>query len=160
VPEECPLCVKVRGQGVGPDELVWEFPRSIAFLGPWQYYRGYCVLVSRVHARELNDLSPDVSLQFFNEMRALARALEAAFRPRKLNYELLGNLVPHLHWHLFPRYEDDPGKLKPVWLAIDRAEHDERERQWLMSVSEGRGTRAQTIADIQGKLAEFIGSAP
>ena len=38
-----------------------------------------------------------------------------AFRPRKLNYELLGNSVPHLHWHLIPRYSDDPMRTVPVW---------------------------------------------
>ena len=45
-------------------------------------------------------------------MCLLARAIETAFRPHKLNYELLGNQVPHLHWHLFPRYADDPDALQ------------------------------------------------
>jgi diadenosine tetraphosphate (Ap4A) HIT family hydrolase len=38
-----------------------------------------------------------------------------AFAPRKLNYELLGNAAPHLHWHLFPRHADDPRPIGPVW---------------------------------------------
>ena len=38
-----------------------------------------------------------------------------AFAPRKLNYELLGNSVAHLHWHLFPRHADDPNPQWPVW---------------------------------------------
>lgn len=38
-----------------------------------------------------------------------------AFKPRKLNYELLGNTDEHLHWHLFPRHVDDPDPKKPLW---------------------------------------------
>lgn len=56
------------------------------------------------------------------ELAALAEAIEHAFRPHKLNYELLGNQVPHLHWHLFPRSAADPDRLRPVWFALDRAD--------------------------------------
>jgi diadenosine tetraphosphate (Ap4A) HIT family hydrolase len=48
-------------------------------------------------------------------MVGVARAVARAFAPRKLNYELLGNTVPHLHWHVLPRYADDPNPLRPVW---------------------------------------------
>src|ERR1700694_4734407 len=47
---------------------------------------------------------------------------ENTYHPHKLNYELLGNQVPHLHWHLFPRSKQDADHLKPVWLALDAAE--------------------------------------
>jgi len=108
-----------------PEELVWQFPHSVALLGPWQYFLGYCILVARNHACELNQLPEDQRIAYFNEMCLLAKAIDAAFHPRKLNYELLGNQVPHLHWHLFPRYDHDPEALKPVWLAVDRAERQE-----------------------------------
>ena len=38
------------------DEIVWQFPHSVAFLGAWQFYHGYCVLVSRGHTTELSGL--------------------------------------------------------------------------------------------------------
>src|SRR5207302_3944918 len=41
--------------------------------------------------------------------------LATAFKPRKMNYEVLGNTVGHLHWHLFPRYEWDPNPKRPTW---------------------------------------------
>src|SRR5206468_10832429 len=113
------------------DELVWEFPHSVALLGPWQYYHGYCILIARRHATELSGLDDAERRAYLDEMCLLARAVEECFRPHKLNYELLGNQVPHLHWHLFPRYRDDPEALKPVWLALDRAEHDEAGRRRL-----------------------------
>jgi diadenosine tetraphosphate (Ap4A) HIT family hydrolase len=63
-----------------------------------------------------------------------------------LNYELLGNQVPHLHWHLFPRYRDDPEALKPVWLALDRAERDPAERRRLET---GPVERQETMRRLQ-----------
>lgn len=130
---ECPLCRSVAelDQPNHP-ALVWHFPHSTARLGPWQYYTGYCVLVSRTHASELSQLGPNRAA-FLDEMAILAQAIEECFRPHKLNYELLGNLVPHLHWHLFPRSAQDPEKLRPVWFALDRAEHDPTEKQRLLT---------------------------
>lgn len=91
------------------------FPASVAVLGPDQFYRGYTLVIARTHARELYHLPEEESTRYFREMLAVARAIDAAFQPRKLNYELLGNTVPHLHWHLFPRHADDPAPLRPTW---------------------------------------------
>jgi diadenosine tetraphosphate (Ap4A) HIT family hydrolase len=125
----CPLCDRLDRLGELPAEnLVWQFPHSVALLGPWQFYTGYCVLVSRVHAAELHQLAAPQRPAFLEEMVTLSHAIANAFTPRKLNCESLGNQVPHLHWHLFPRRADDPDTLKPVWLALDRAERDEREK--------------------------------
>src|SRR5262249_9027259 len=87
-----------------------------------------------------------------NEMCLLAAAIEACFRPDKLNYELLGNQVPHLHWHLFPRSRRDPHALKPVWLAIDRAEHNANERTRLQG---GPLDRAAPASRLRGRLTEM-----
>jgi diadenosine tetraphosphate (Ap4A) HIT family hydrolase len=45
----------------------------------------------------------------------VAAALDAVYRPTKMNYELLGNMVPHLHWHLVPRFAGDPLWPRPIW---------------------------------------------
>ena len=59
---------------------------------------------------------PDAeSTAYFQEMLRVARAIDRAFAPSKMNYELLGNTVAHLHWHLFPRYAGDPSPNRPVW---------------------------------------------
>jgi len=49
------------------------------------------------------------------ELSRVAQALEAVFRPVKMNYELLGNQVPHIHWHVVPRLADDANPRWPVW---------------------------------------------
>jgi diadenosine tetraphosphate (Ap4A) HIT family hydrolase len=125
---DCPFCRKLADpEGWPAADVVWNFPHSVAVLGPWQFFTGYCVLVSRAHATELSQLGPDRPA-FLAEMATLAEAIEACFRPHKLNYELLGNLVPHLHWHLFPRSAADPDRLRPVWFALDRVETDPAEK--------------------------------
>jgi diadenosine tetraphosphate (Ap4A) HIT family hydrolase len=120
---DCSLCRKLAGMDVLPGgEVVWQFPHSVAFLGPWQYYHGYCILVARKHAKELSNIPDAERRAYLDEMCLLARAIEAAVKPHKLNYEMLGNQVPHLHWHIFPRFKSDPDALKAVWLALDAAE--------------------------------------
>ncbi|MFO0865839.1 MAG: HIT family protein [Gemmataceae bacterium] len=129
--DDCPLCRKIA---VPPaEEVVWEFPHSIVFLGPWQHYQGYCVVVSRTHASEMHHLPEAVRHAFFEEMCVVSKAIETAFAPRKINVESLGNQVQHPHWHLFPRSAADPETLKTVWLALDRAEKDESEKRRLQN---------------------------
>jgi diadenosine tetraphosphate (Ap4A) HIT family hydrolase len=148
---ECPFCRKVATlDEQSPDEVIWQFPYSVAFLGSWQYYHGYCVLASRRHATELHELSADERRAFLDEMCLLARAICDAFRPEKLNYELLGNQVPHLHWHLFPRYLDDPQRLKPVWLAIEDAGRNQTARRRLEIGTMGR---SETVARLLDQLS-------
>ena len=142
----CPFCDKLaRLDELGDDELVWRFPHGVALLGPWQFYHGYCLLVARTHATELSGLGDEERAAYLGEMCLLARAIETCFRPHKLNYELLGNQVPHLHWHLFPRYRDDPEALKPVWLALDRADRDPAERRRLETGPLGRQATAERL---------------
>ncbi len=148
---DCPFCSKLAALDQLPDhEVVWRFPHSIALLGPWQFYQGYCVLVSRRHATELSGLDEAVRRAYLDEMCLLARAIETACRPAKLNYELLGNQVGHLHWHLFPRSAADPDARRPVWLALDRAEHDAALRRRLET---GAQPPAETTAALRKSLA-------
>jgi len=95
---DCPFCRKLDTlETLPPEEVVWQFPHSVALLGPWQYYHGYCILVARQHATELSRL-PEVDRRaYLDEMCLLAQAIEQCCRPHKLNYELLGNQVRHLH---------------------------------------------------------------
>jgi diadenosine tetraphosphate (Ap4A) HIT family hydrolase len=51
---------------------------------------------------------------YWREVLRVASAIERHYRPVKLNYQLLGNAVPHLHTHLLPRFADDPSPGRPL----------------------------------------------
>jgi diadenosine tetraphosphate (Ap4A) HIT family hydrolase len=82
-----------------------------------QTFRGYCILIySKGHATELHELPEQERAAFMEDLARIARAIHEAYHPVKINYELLGNLEPHLHWHVIPRRGEDPVDLRnPVW---------------------------------------------
>ena len=111
----CEICRRI--QRLTPDNpyLVAELETGYAALADNQHIPGYTIFISKTCVPELHDLAPNVRSRFLDEMSQVAEAVFRAFAPRKLNYELLGNSVSHLHWHLFPRYADDPNPQWPVW---------------------------------------------
>ncbi len=70
--------------------------------------KGSCYIISKEHYVELFDMSEEVLLGFMQEVQVAARVLKDVTGAFKINYEIHGNSVPHLHLHLFPRYLDDP----------------------------------------------------
>lgn len=77
--------------------------------------RGYAVAIwNGDHAAEPTELTVEQAAGFWTEVLQAGRAVEAAFRPVKMNYQLLGNALPHLHAHLIPRYLDDPAPGRPL----------------------------------------------
>ena len=75
--------------------------------------RGYTIVIWRGrHVAEPTELEPDEAAAYWSELLQVGRALEEQFEPVKMNYETLGNSMPHLHTHVMPRYADDP---KPGW---------------------------------------------
>jgi diadenosine tetraphosphate (Ap4A) HIT family hydrolase len=120
----CPFCPMVatletaetyHAPSGGVARRVALLPTAVAVLGNDQYYRGYTLVIARRHATELYHLPDALSTAYFQDMLRVARAIDRAFSPRKMNYELLGNTVAHLHWHLFPRYAADPNPTRPTW---------------------------------------------
>lgn len=76
----------------------------------------WLILVPRVeHAAELIDLSDAQQAELTREIARTSRALQAVFKPHKLNVAALGNLVPQLHVHVIARYQDDIAWPRPVW---------------------------------------------
>ena len=80
-----------------------------------QFFPGYCFVFTRSHVTELFHLDSDARTLVMDEVSAVAAALNRAFNPTKINYELLGNMVPHMHWHIVPRFTSDPLWPRPIW---------------------------------------------
>ena len=93
--------------------FVKELSTGYVVLGDWQYFYGYTVFLSKKHVLELHEHSEaDIYLK---EMKRIGEAVYKTFQPKKLNYEILGNSDPHIHTHIFPRYEIDILPNTPVW---------------------------------------------
>ena len=80
-----------------------------------QYFPGYTLLFTREHVTELFHLDKPVRQAVMEDVTRVAAALFAVYRPDKMNYELLGNMVPHIHWHLVPRFASDALWPRPIW---------------------------------------------
>jgi diadenosine tetraphosphate (Ap4A) HIT family hydrolase len=113
----CVMCGKYGASG--GDLHVVDLESSRVFLHEDQFFPGYVLLVLRRHAAELYELSAPERRVLIEKVSRVAGALARVFRPQKMNYELLGNQVPHMHWHLVPRLSTDPEPHAPIW----RVEH-------------------------------------
>jgi diadenosine tetraphosphate (Ap4A) HIT family hydrolase len=87
-------------------------------LGEVQFLRGYCLLLPDPVVADLNQLDRSQRQLFLEEMTVVGDALLALTDAVRINYEMLGNVEPALHAHIFPRYHDEPANLRtsPVWL--------------------------------------------
>jgi diadenosine tetraphosphate (Ap4A) HIT family hydrolase len=111
---DCDLCRQDGGAVLWRDD----FCRVVAVDDP--DYPGFCRVVLNHHAREMTDLAPDERLRLMQVVFEVETALRDALRPDKINLASLGNVVPHLHWHVIPRFRDDRHFPAPVWAAAER----------------------------------------
>jgi diadenosine tetraphosphate (Ap4A) HIT family hydrolase len=128
---ECVMCQKVKSTQSGQNpSMINEFKNSFLVLGDHQYHKGYCVLIFKTHVREMHELAFGLQQELFQELMAAGKAVHEAFQPWKMNYSCYGNQVPHIHWHLFPRYESDPDHLRQPWHhAEDFDQHPTQEQE-------------------------------
>jgi diadenosine tetraphosphate (Ap4A) HIT family hydrolase len=111
-PEACPACT---GQWPAPEQRIADCGSTVAYLHDDQFFPGWTFLLLKRHATELWELGPAERAALIEEVARVARAVGTAFEAVKLNYELLGNQIAHIHWHLIPRRADDPAPRSPVW---------------------------------------------
>ena len=83
-------------------------------------YAGYCRVIWNEHVKEMSDLSAIERARLFHVVLAVETVLRAFMRPDKINLASLGNITPHLHWHVVPRFVDDPHFPQSIWSARQR----------------------------------------
>ena len=88
-------------------------------------FTGFCRVIWNAHVREMTDLVDADRMHLMRVVFRVEEALRALLSPHKMNVASLGNIVPHLHWHVVPRFEDDSHFPNPIWGASKR---DMRER--------------------------------
>jgi diadenosine tetraphosphate (Ap4A) HIT family hydrolase len=124
----CPLC-EPRADSNAEWDFVARLAASSLYLMRDQTYRGRCVLVfDGRHAARLGELTHEEWQMLSADLHAAEAAVARVVRPDHVNVESLGNVVPHLHWHIIPRYRDDPRWGDPIWGAVAPKELPAAER--------------------------------
>jgi diadenosine tetraphosphate (Ap4A) HIT family hydrolase len=91
-----------------PNGVVLELSTSYLTSSADAPIRGYCCLVLKRHVVELYELRDEESVSLMRDIRQVGRALQEITKAVRLNYEIHGNTIPHLHLHVYPRYRGDP----------------------------------------------------
>jgi diadenosine tetraphosphate (Ap4A) HIT family hydrolase len=119
----------------------WDFVAALAvsslYLAKNQTYRGQCLVIFDLyHAARPDQLSVNEWQTFCTDLFIAQSAVSRTVRPDHINIESLGNVVPHLHWHVVPRYLNDARWGAPIWLTSMKEMADtrlsEQERQVLV----------------------------
>ncbi|HEY9103855.1 HIT family protein [Chitinimonas sp.] len=116
----CPLCAGPGG------ELLWQSALYRVVMVDEPGYPGFCRVILNRHAAEMTELPPEERNALMNAVWAIEEVLRETVQPDKINLASLGNVVPHLHWHVIPRWRDDPHFPAPIW-AVPQREQIRRE---------------------------------
>lgn len=112
--QPCELCVPQA-------DPVWRNEALSVILVDDANYPGFCRVIWHDHVQEMSDLTPAQRQAFTDVVNHVELAQRAVLQPDKINLASLGNVVPHLHWHVIPRFQDDAHFPSPVWAAAVRA---------------------------------------
>ena len=113
----CPLCQAAN------EILLWRDPLLRVIRVDDPQYPGFCRVILNRHEKEMTDLAEQERAQLMRTVFAVETALRELLSPEKINLASLGNQVPHLHWHVIPRFGDDMHFPDPVWAAAKRTGH-------------------------------------
>jgi diadenosine tetraphosphate (Ap4A) HIT family hydrolase len=107
--QPCPLCAEDGGVVVCRNDLLRVVLVDDADLP------GFVRVIVNGHAKEVTDLDRRAREELWHTVLAVEEVQREIFRPLKMNLASLGNAVPHVHWHLVPRFADDPFYPQPIW---------------------------------------------
>jgi diadenosine tetraphosphate (Ap4A) HIT family hydrolase len=114
---DAPDCLFCREDG---GAVLWRDDFCRVVLADEPDYPGLCRVILARHAREMTDLDADARARLMQAVFAVEAAVREVLAPDKVNLASLGNQVPHLHWHVIPRFRDDRHFPAPVWGAPAR----------------------------------------
>lgn len=124
----CELCTDVGGELLWQDEVC----RVVRVNDP--DYPGFCRVIWKQHVPEMTDLAVNQRQHLMTVTFAVEQALRQVLSPHKINLASLGNVTPHLHWHVIPRYTDDRHFPNPVWGQVQRDGHRMLPDGWIQNL--------------------------
>ncbi|RQS74909.1 HIT family protein [Burkholderia sp. Bp8963] len=121
---ECVFCREDGG------EVLWRDGALRVVLATGEHdYPGFCRVIWGTHVAEFSDLGDAERARVMDVVCAVERAVRRVMRPNKVNLASLGNMVPHVHWHVIPRFSNDAHFPQPVWAPRQRSVSDALLRQ-------------------------------
>jgi diadenosine tetraphosphate (Ap4A) HIT family hydrolase len=111
---DCELC---RGDG---GEVLHRAEKFRVLLVDDDLYPGFCRVIWNRHVKEMTDLPVSDRSVLMQAVCKVEAAVRSVMKPEKINLASLGNMTPHLHWHVIPRYLDDAHFPSPVWAQAQR----------------------------------------
>jgi diadenosine tetraphosphate (Ap4A) HIT family hydrolase len=117
----CPLCEGPGGR------VVFEAPAFRVIHAAEEGFPAFYRVVWKDHVAEWSDLAPEDRALCMEAVAAVEQSLREALAPAKINLAALGNMVPHLHWHVIARFDWDSRFPAPVWADAQRDRHPQRE---------------------------------
>ena len=112
--KNCPLC-KTDGEDILFSNALY---RIVAVNDP--SWPGFCRVILNRHAAEMTDLPIEDRSALMKAVCVVESALRDLMQPTKINLASLGNVVPHVHWHIIPRWADDTHFPDPIWAPAKR----------------------------------------
>jgi diadenosine tetraphosphate (Ap4A) HIT family hydrolase len=110
----CEMCEADRSDSDEHGLRIYATDTVDAVLQRAKIQRGYTLVIWRGrHVVEPYELNEHEASSYWIDVLRVSKALATHYRPLKMNYETLGNTVPHLHTHLLPRFTDDPAPGRP-----------------------------------------------
>ena len=109
---DCIFCKIIAGEV--PCHKVYEDENVLAFLDAFPHTKGHTVVVPKKHVSSIFDFTSDDRANFSAGLSASARRVNEVIKPDGMNIGINdrpagGQVVPHVHWHIFPRFENDGG---------------------------------------------------
>lgn len=111
----CELCQQAGG------EVVYEDQTARVVLVSDPLYPGFCRVIYQEHIAEMSDLENAQRVHLMALVWQVEQILRREMQPSKINLASLGNMTPHLHWHVIPRFTDDAHFPQPVWGQVQRS---------------------------------------
>lgn len=111
----CPLC-----QSETTEIVLWSDAFCRVIWVDDANYPGFCRVILNAHVKEMTDLSPAERQRLMAVVFAVEVAVKEVAQPDKINLASLGNVVPHLHWHVIPRWADDVNFPDAIWATARR----------------------------------------
>ncbi|WP_373785125.1 HIT family protein [Delftia acidovorans] len=122
-PASCPLCATEGGVPI------WRGPRLRVIRAQEEGFPAFYRVVWNAHAAEFSDLDAADRQHCMDAVVVVERVLRERLAPAKINLAALGNMVPHLHWHVIARFDWDSHFPGAVWAPAQRPRNGEREAE-------------------------------